>query len=740
MDIINEINNLKEKINNEIEAISFYKELNYICDELKKVMNSYKYDINNEFSLKQYKAFLESFLENRIGYVNNLIVNKNNKSIFDNRCETDYQKLNELKSDISGLLDYIEANFPIIGREVSLEYEKINKYYEEEFNNAQNSFKRRFNLDMGIIKEPVLSVYSDTSSVLRSYINSLEAFKITRVNNIKIFVDNDIKVKELFKRAYETLKDPRVIAAVNELESNYKKEINNSMESICANTNILIVQENMINNGLQLDKIICLEKEKNANYKKIININFNYNSIDELLEIEDYVNKYDIFKEEFYKVLYALIEKEKYIYYKYNVKPIMYYKISEKSRTILEKMFLENIKNNDDLDKEKIIVDLKKNGYIKVIDKCYLDFFDNCNFTIQSSYDTAPIEKNDTLEYNYYKKGNYYPRIDVINKKTGKRVDRVYGFKCNDELFVRFGNIYRLCIHVIGAIKNKDVIYYYNKNGERIKPFKDDSKIIGTILGNYIVSNNEGEYIVDASFNKIMDYCNAKIHRDILVDYTNNNIIMYDSLSRKLSLFDRNFNLIKEISISNIISIDNNPIISLDKKMNMFNDGVVSILINDKKDKYICYYDVINMRRIDYFKTNSETSVYGYSEGVYPYSTDDLVGVGYKNLNGEVVIEPEFYQANPFFDGCAKAYKKFSTEYGFINHQGVCTPKYDIVDYGNNFINVNVSKKRYDVSLEKDGKKYRIVANNNYIIDNNDNIIDINFDEEKNKILTKKEQ
>ena len=45
--IINQIKNLKDKINNEIESIRYYKELSYICDDLERQINSYEYDINN---------------------------------------------------------------------------------------------------------------------------------------------------------------------------------------------------------------------------------------------------------------------------------------------------------------------------------------------------------------------------------------------------------------------------------------------------------------------------------------------------------------------------------------------------------------------------------------------------------------------------------------------------------------------------------------------------------------------
>ena len=740
MNIKEDINNLKEKINNEIKELEFYPELSYVCDGLKKEISDYKFNEDNEFELKHYKAFLEVFLDEKIGYINSMIIKKNNESIFDNQKEDEYKELVELKNNISELLSYIENNFPVIGKEVSLEFDKINKYYENEFTNAFDSSKRRFNVDIGINKEPVLAIYSDTSSVLRSYINALNAFKITYVDNIKVIVDNDIKVKELFKRAYETLKEPRVIEAVKELESNYINEISKSMNSISAHSNILLIQDNMIKNGLQLDKIIDMEKEKNTNYQKIINMDFNYNNMDELLEIEDYVNKYDIFKEDFYKVLYAIIEKEKYVYYKYNVLPKIYDRITEKSRIIIEKMFLERIKELDDFEKQEIVTKLKKDGFLKVMDYEYQDFFKEHNFSIQTSYDKKLIINDDTLDYQCNKKGISYPRYDIFNKETGKIIDSVYGYSNDYKVFARFGDVYRFCAHKIRTFGNKDVVYYYTKDGKKIKPFKDDSKIINNFLDYYIVYNNDGEIIVDANFNKIMDYKTLSVHRDILVDYSNKSILIYDEYSRMLSLYDNSFKLLKEIPISKAVCLDNNPIISLNDKMNMFNDGVVSILINDKIDKYICYYDVINDKKLDYFKIHSETTLYGYSEGLYAFCVKDDFLQGYKNINGEVVLKPNYLQANPFFDGCAQVTENLSIVQGFINYNGDITEKQKFLGYGNNFVRINASKKQYEVFCESDKNHYIISVNNFYNIDNSDKIINLDFDNNNNIKLLKKEQ
>ncbi len=746
MDIISEIDTLKEKINNEIESLRYYKELSYICNALENEVNSYEYDINDNYSLKKYKAFLEFFLENKIGYVNSLIVNKNNNSIFDNGSDLDYQKLNELKKEISELLTYIENNFPIIGREVAEEYEKIKMHYEKEFSDASNRYKKTFDKEIGVNKEINLSIYGDTSSVLKSYINNLSAFKKVRVDNIKIFVDNDIEVKELFKRAYETLKEPRAIEAVRKLESNYVNEINKCVESMSANTNILLIQKNMIQNGLQLDKIIDIEKEKNDIYNKISNITFNYDNIDELLKIEDYVIKNNIFHEEFYKVLFALVEKEKYLYLKYKHEPIIYKRINERSRVALEKIFLDQIKDLDDSEKEELIINLKKNGYFKVLDMNYQEFFDNKDFKLETTYDTEPLIYNWKLERKRIEKGIIEPHYDVINKETNKRVDRFFNLpKYNDEL-TRIGDIYIFSrSKIMFGYETTPIIHYnyYDQDGKKIKPFKDNSVITDSLLDYYLVEKKDDSFhknkrIVDSNFNTIMEYEGKNIHKEILVDYKNNLILILDTIKKTFSLYNKDFKLLKELSASEIMNFNINDIVISFDNINMFNEGIFSVLVKKQKENYICYYDIINMRKVDMFKIDLISSLYGYSEGLYPYCEyyQNRYLLGYKNIDGDIVLEPKYLRANPFINGCALVIRDLSISYAFINYRGECVGSGEILGYDDKSITPNFFKYRYQAFYYGKDKRVIVKTKNTYIIDYEDNIIDLDLNN-KNKVKKK---
>ena len=740
--ILNEIDYLKEKIDNEIELLSYYKELSYVCDKLKDELVSHKYSLDNVLSMKKYKAFLEVFLTQRIGYINKLIVDKNNNSIFDNRNVSDLNKLSEIKEEISSLLKYIEDNFPVVGEEVLAKYEKINDYYEKAIFYTIRSTQRKFNMDINIKKEPILSIYSDTSSVLKAYINSLTAFKVTHVDNIKIFVDNDIIVKDLFKRAYDTIKEPKALEAVRKLELGYQSNIQKCLEdnNLCANTDILLVQENMIKNGLQIDKIIAKEKEKNNYYQLIVNMTFADNDVAKLLEIEEYVNSNHIYEEEFYKVLYASLEKEKYLNIKCGTKPIIYEKLSEKSKIVIEKMFLQNIKNlNEDL-REEMVINLKRNGYINVLDKLYEDFFDTKGFIIKSTYNKKTIDADDELECKQINKGIIEPHFNIIKKSSGKVIDRIFNSFVDGKLLINYGDIYQFSCKRIKSTYTYDYYSFYTKDGHKIKPFKDKSRITNRILDLYIVENNNTKIATDLDFNLVFDFKNFSTKYTMLVDNLRKNILISDKGC--LYLYDEHFHEIKRVKVSEIIGKESmfkdDSTVSVHSENAIFNDGIIPLNIYSGTDRYICYYDIINMRIIDAFTINvSSYAIFGYSEGLYNYKEKKGM-MGYKNINGDVIIKPEFAEADPFLNGCALAFN-LHTDKGFIDYQGNFKRSDELIGSSHTTVSKNEYKPQYEVFNADDYNTYIISAENNYNINCNDKIIDIYLNNlnDKGKTLRK---
>lgn len=737
--ILNDIEFLKEKIDNEIETLGYYKELNYVCDKLKDELASYKYSLDDNLSILKYKAFLEVFLEQRIGYINKLIVDKQNKSIFDNRNESDLEKLDELKQSISSLLKYIEDNFPTIGKEVSIEYEKINNYYENAISYTINSTQRKFNMDINVKKEPVLSLYSDTSSVIKSYINKLTAFKLTYVENIKVFVDNDIKVKDLFKRAYETIKEPKALNAVKELELGYQNNIKECLENnnICTNTNILLIQENMIQNGLQIDKIIDKEKERNYYYQLITNMDLNYNNLEELLKLEEYVTSNHLYEEDFYKVLYALVEKEKYFSSKCIVVPSIYPKISDKSRVILEKMFIQNLKNLNDDEKEEIIIKLKRNGYYKVLDKIYEEYFDTNGFIIKADYHKSVNGYNNELDCKYVHKKLIESHYTIVNKKNGKVIDRIFDTIGDGEIFTNYGDVYQFSGKKIKPFRDYNYYYsFYTKDGRKIKPFKDKSKIIKRILDIYIIEKGEDKKAVDLDFNLLFEFKNFSPNHVMLVDNEKKNILIYDKDC--LYLYDKYFHEIKKVNVKDIISnedtFNDNSLVSIYSDSTIYNNGIVPLNVFCGKNRYIYYYDIINMKKVDLFTIGlTSNGTYGYSEGLYNYK-DGNGFIGFKNLDGKIVIKPIFAFARPFLSGCSLAFSE-DAENGFIDYQGHFKPLEDIVSGKHLRGCKNKNSLQYQIYDEDEHVTYSITANNNYDIDCDDKILEIDLN--KNKVKRK---
>ena len=316
-ELIREIKDLKNKIINEIKAFSFHSDLSYITEILLKEINNYEYKDDNMLSLKKYRAFLESFYQVVIVPINKMIVEQKNKSIFDTSKEEDNKEITLLEKEIEELLEYIKENLPTLGEDVSREYKKLKDKHQEEFEYTINTTRRRFNIDKGIENESLLSLYSDTLTLERLYLNKLKAFKKVHIDDIKIFIDNDKRIKEIFKNAYETLTEEEAQEAIKKLEENYLKSIEECMKSdiVFSKSNILKVQDSMIKNGLQLDVLINKTKEKNSIYERIAKMTLN-TELKDILELEKYVERNGLFAEEFYKNIYAIIEKEEYDYKK----------------------------------------------------------------------------------------------------------------------------------------------------------------------------------------------------------------------------------------------------------------------------------------------------------------------------------------------------------------------------------------------------------------------------------------
>ena len=71
--ILLDINNLKSKIMAEIDAFGFSKDLKHLRFGLALKVYEYKYDPNDELSLKKYRGYLEDFYSGVIVQINKLL-------------------------------------------------------------------------------------------------------------------------------------------------------------------------------------------------------------------------------------------------------------------------------------------------------------------------------------------------------------------------------------------------------------------------------------------------------------------------------------------------------------------------------------------------------------------------------------------------------------------------------------------------------------------------------------------
>ena len=735
--ILEEINNLKERINYEIELLSCYKELNFICEELSNKLNKYEYSLSDHFSLIKYKVFLEDFLENEIGYANNLIINKHNKSVFDNSSENQIDRINELEKEIEKTLDYIKVDYPDFSESVTSSYNELRRKYHSEYNNIISIAKKKLNMELRLKNESILSLYPDTNSLMKSYISSLEGFNVS-CQNIKVFNENDKKIKEVLANAYKIIKDDEVIKKIKKIEDNYNKAIHESMGQQFVIYGPHKIQEIVMESCAKVEELTKLEINKNEYYQKILDMTLN-TDIKIILDLEEYVNSNNIFQREFYYNLFAIIEKDKYIGVKYGIKPTIYDSITKRSQLIIEKIFLNRLKELNDDEKSEMIVNLKKYGYNHTLDKEYKELFDNYAFVLKTNYSKESISDNkeNILECKHVTSGLLEKHYNIINKKTGKVIDKVFAIKNENDLFVNLGDLYRFSGEVIKFNGPRSINRYYDNNGKRINPFSDNSLIESRFLDFYLVKNKNGRIVTDLKFKKVFDLNSIGANTDMLVDHTNKMILILDNDKNVFYLFDKNFNKIKEIKASEILDdkISSNKKIYISDQQCLFNDGIVSINVIYRNERYIYYYDIINMKKITSFVASfADKSLYGYSEGLYNYRNN--VGMmGYKDINGKVVIPPKFIQTNPFFNKCALVYDSNPNK-GFIDYQGNMNQCDDIIYYEKEIVEKNISNYQYEIFDTKSFNRYVIKANNTYIIDSDEKIVDIRIKEKaKNKIL-----
>ncbi len=681
-----EIKLLKTKIYNEIESFRIYEELVPICDMLVKEIDNYQYDDQNELSLKKYRAYLEVLLESRIGVINKMIIGNENSSIFDNRTANAEKELTDLEQELESVLTYINLNLPAIGVEATEKYNSIKEFYTDLIEYTKGSIARSLASDIGA-KEgehsaPVLSLYADTSAVNRIFIANLMDYKYRYIDSINKFVENDKKIKETILKAYES-DNPQTIELVKKIDEHYKSVIAKCMDSgnILANLLLPKIQENVKEIIKQLDQIVYAEEKKKEYRQDLLAMRFNAENNDKILEIDQFVAQTGELTQEFYDVLYVMVEKEKYLVENFGEKPILYSQLSEESKLALEKKFIERLSNRGQEFAQEQIKKLKIEGYPKVLDFEYEEYFKNLDYKEIPSYKFDQIENPVILQCKPYadKKDNKY--FVISNVKTGRDIDVTPNERSAsvEDSFTFCKGIYEMVYNHYDKWGFYKYTHYksWDEEGNRIKVPRD-IRVEEKVFGNYYITlfNKTGK-----KHSKIIDRYGRSLYRDgnidffdeYAIDYEQQQILINNHSTNTMKLFDKDMNLIQTIDIDKIkeeakklganITADTKPSINV---ACCFNSDTFPI----KFGIMIIYYNLFLDKIIDKFiDKEPKNSYYGVSEDLFVFKGQNQ-RFGYKERYlGSEEIEPKYIEAHPFYGGVALVKDESHNSY-LINSKG----------------------------------------------------------------------
>ncbi len=111
-ELLQNIENLKDKILVSLESLNYYIEFKYLKESLLNKLNSYQYDSHDNLSVKKYYAWLQFFYENVIEVINKKITEFKGNSVFDNSTEEQHNNVRKIKEEINKVLEYMEKNYP----------------------------------------------------------------------------------------------------------------------------------------------------------------------------------------------------------------------------------------------------------------------------------------------------------------------------------------------------------------------------------------------------------------------------------------------------------------------------------------------------------------------------------------------------------------------------------------------------------------------------------------------------
>ena len=663
----------QDKINSTLDSLVYFKELLPVVEKIKSEIEGY--DIKNKRILA-YSSFLDDLLNYKIAKLNKLDLNRKD-NLFDDRSEDIIKDVTNLENDIEETIDYLFTMIPEVAELVNQEYQKYQITYKSMLDGSYKFNQTSFYSVMGVY-EPCLTLYGGPNSLYKYYLKALKTFEDYDLKNLKTIASNDSKIKELFNKIKNIIKSGEIYENVLELEKNYQDSIDNSSVSysIYKSSNLLDKQIEL------LQKLYLLEQkadtiQKESEYLNYLStINFTNIDTDKLLEIQKYVNETGKFAEEFYNVIYVLVEKEKYIKSKYG----MEYKVennlidnlSKETLIKLENIFVDRLSllNNDDV--IDVIRAYKENGYLNVLDKVLAKELEK-----EEIQEKIILLKNvhiDDREEDYKRLSKSIlecvkERIIDYNKK---HVLKTKEYLAHNNPIQVDENVFKIPIVYKEKkgkyIKTIPLYLYFNSGGKRIKNIPEEMNILKSVR-NYYILNNPFRLINKETFETIYDDTNSYKEIDYKIDFNNKSFVILAKDDDEMEyLFKFNFNgeLLSTCSIKDALSVvskkEHIEFCSSRFCINHYDDDIVGIKLTDsKKNNY--YYCLFNMNTKEdiVFSPNLNPDS-DYIEYYMAFYNNRVLVIGqdnskkvvrYYNKTGELVIDKKYSDGTPFSGGIA---------------------------------------------------------------------------------------
>lgn len=529
MEIINNIQEIKFKIEKSLIYLKAFDELNelinYLEQEYENILNDFSFNDatldNNLIDYKIIYAKLDIFYKEKILYLIGLSKRDN---IYDDIKPENIKELNKIKNSVELLLNSINLSFKT---QIELNYNIILNKYEIILNEAKEYNKSKITSYIKDETNTKLSLYQDMNYIIKIEQAELNTFIIDNKKYLDIIDKNNKEISELIAKINEgtnIINEPITFDIKENESNNYSTKINNQNKyinelNIFYQTKIktkldeinnkkiidnLLNEINTVIKGIHINIQNKIPKQNNLTSIEYINelkkfINFELNNIDKYKEKEKILFKlYDDILDKlnvlinFNKPLYdELYNKLNNIEQEFNKKMNIYLNNNTLYKSIpLVNLYIDILNNYYNV----YIININKSIELYNEKEKYIEYLSNLqfnnienekleqidNFVSKNATDDEKI--NDLL----YKIIYYYFNILVLNDKEINLNISNYGMRKIDEIYTK---------DVINESKkenNKKLLSYISiSNGFDINKYKEFIKTYKTYLNDQITQVEE---------------------------------------------------------------------------------------------------------------------------------------------------------------------------------------------------------------------------------------------------------